>query len=283
MQAVVKALWFIEANAGRAVTLDDVAQAAGMSRFHLSRTFAAMVGQPVVTYLRSRRLTEAARQLADGAPDILVVALDAGYGSHEAFTRAFRDQFGLTPEEVRARRSLANLATVEAIRMPDQPASLRAPDRFTKTGPMLFAGLRKYFRFEDRGGIPMVWHAFGQYQDRIPSTVQGAAYGLCLGPADANDDCGFDYAPAVQVNSLNDLPEGLSGIRVEPREWAVFHHRGHVASVGATCAAAGEWLCQSGRAPPSGPMQMIERYGPEFDPRTGLGGCEVWIPVTSVS
>jgi len=283
MQAVVKALWFIEANAGEAVTLDDVAQASGMSRFHLSRTFAAVVGQPVVAYLRSRRLTEAARRLADGAPDILVVALDAGYGSHEAFTRAFREQFGLTPDEVRSRRSLANLAIVEAIRMPDQPASLRAPDRFVKSGPMLFAGLRKYFRFEDRGGIPMVWHAFGAYQERIPSVIPGAAFGLCLGPADPNDDCGFDYAPAVQVKSLDALPEGLSGIRVEGLEWAVFRHHEHVSSVGSTCAAAGEWLAQSGRAPPPGPMEMIERYGAEFDPRTGLGGCEVWLPVSSLS
>lgn len=281
MQAVVKALWFIEANAGEAVTLDDVAEAAGMSRFHLSRTFTAIVGQPVVAYLRSRRLTEAARQLADGAPDILSVALDAGYGSHEAFTRAFRDQFGLTPEEVRSRRSLTNLAVVEAIRMPDQPASLRAPDRFVKSGPMLFVGLRKYFRFEDRGGIPMLWHAFSCYQERIPSVIPGAAFGLCLGPADVNDDCGFDYAPAVQAISLDALPEGLSGIRVEAREWAVFHHCDHVSSVGATCAAAGEWLAQSGRAPPPGPMQMIERYGSEFDPRTGLGGCEVWLPLAS--
>lgn len=279
MQAVARALWFIEANVAEPMTLDDVARAAGMSRFHLARTFVAMVGQPVVAYLRSRRLTEAARRLANGAPDILAVALDAGYGSHEAFSRAFRDQFGKTPEDVRASRSLANLALVEAIRMPDQPATLRAPDRFVKTGPMLFAGLRKYFRFEDRGGIPMLWRAFGGYQERIPSIIPGAAFGLCLGPSDASDDCGFDYAPAVQVSSLDALPEGLSGIRVEPREWAVYRHREHVSLVGATCAAAGEWLAQSGRAPPSGPMQMIERYGAEFDPRTGLGGCEVWLPV----
>jgi AraC family transcriptional regulator len=46
-------------------------------------------------YVRGRRLTEAAKVLSDGAPDILTVALDAGYGSHEAFTRAFRDQFGV--------------------------------------------------------------------------------------------------------------------------------------------------------------------------------------------
>ena len=55
--------------------------------------------------------------LANGGPDILTVALDFGYGSHEAFTRAFRDQFGLTPELVRAQRHLDNVDLVEAIKM----------------------------------------------------------------------------------------------------------------------------------------------------------------------
>ena len=59
-------------------------------------------------YARARRLTEAARVLAKGAPDILNVALEADYGSHEAFTRAFRDHFGMTPEAVRTRHPSTN-------------------------------------------------------------------------------------------------------------------------------------------------------------------------------
>lgn len=281
MQAVGKALWYIESRLGEPVTLDDVADASGLSRFHLSRTFASVVGQPVVAYLRARRLTEAARELTSGAPDILQVALGAGYSSHEAFTRAFRDQFGLTPDEARARRTLANLKLVEPIRMPDQPATLAAPDRFVKSNDMLFAGLRKYFRFDDRGGIPNIWQAFGPMIGTTPGEVQGTAYGLCLAPADETDEAGFDYFAAVQVKSLNDLPEGLSGTRIAGRNWAAFKHAGHVSSIGSTCAAAGEWLVQSGRAEKSGRMQMIEVYGPQFDGRTGLGGCEVWVPVTA--
>ncbi|MDP3740091.1 MAG: helix-turn-helix domain-containing protein [Hyphomonadaceae bacterium] len=279
MQAVGKALWYIESHFGEPTTLDDVAEASGLSRFHLSRTFAAVVGQPVVAYLRGRRLTEAARQLADGAPDILQVALGAGYSSHEAFTRAFRDQFGLTPDETRSRRSLADLKLVEPIRMPDKPATLIAPARFVKSSNMLFAGLRKYFRFDDRGGIPNIWQAFGPMLGAIPGEVQGTAYGLCLAPADKDDEAGFDYFAAVQVKSLDELPEGLSGTRIAGRNWAVFRHAGHVSSIGSTCGSAGEWLAQSGRAPKSGPMQMIEVYPPQFDARTGLGGCEVWVPV----
>ncbi len=281
MQAIEKALWYIESHFSEPVSLDDVAEASGLSRFHLSRIFAAAVGQPVVAYMRGRRLTEAARQIAGGAPDILQVALAAGYGSHEAFTRAFRDQFGVTPEGARSLRSLANLQLVEAIRMPDQPSPTISPDRFVKTNAMLFAGLRKYFRFDDRGGIPNIWQAFGPMIGTIPDEVAGAAYGLNLAPADEMDDSGFDYFAAVQVKSLDGLAEGLSGARIAGREWAVFKHAGHVSGIGATCGAAGDWLARSSRAPKSGPMQMIEYYGPTFDARTGLGGCEVWVPVIS--
>src|SRR5579883_411463 len=114
---VGRALWFIEMKLASELSLADIAHAAGISRFHLVRAFGVATGQSVMRYLRGRRLSEAARRLVGGAPDILTVALDAGYGSHEAFTRAFRDQFGLTPEAVRAQRHLANLTLVEPITM----------------------------------------------------------------------------------------------------------------------------------------------------------------------
>lgn len=285
MQAVGRALWYIESHLGEPFALADVARVSGLSRFHLARTFAAIVGQPVLAFARARRLSEAARRLAEGAPDILDVALAVGYGSHEAFTRAFRDQFGLTPEEVRARRTLETLALTEPLRMPDQPIGQPAPslkpDRIVSAKTMLFVGLRRYFRWEERAGIASLWHAFGPHLGSIANTIEGAAYGLCLAPADPTDEAGFDYAPAVEVSSLDDLPEGLSGIRIAARDWAVFRHDGHVSTLGATCGAAGEWLAVSGRQPADTPMQMIERYGPAFNPDTGLGGCEVWLPLDS--
>ena len=60
-------------------------------------------------YLRARRLSVAARALVNGVPDIFSVALDVGYGSHEAFTRAFRERFGVTPESVRAETHETNI------------------------------------------------------------------------------------------------------------------------------------------------------------------------------
>src|SRR6202051_2238086 len=98
MNPAQRALWFIESHLAEELTLDEIADVAGISRFHMVRAFAAATGFSVMRYVRARRLSEAARALANGAPDILTLALEADYGSHEAFTRAFRDHFGVTPE-----------------------------------------------------------------------------------------------------------------------------------------------------------------------------------------
>ena len=64
MRFVGKVIWYIETNFRKGVGLDEIAAACGVSRFHMCRGFAAATGYPVIEYLRGRRLTEAARQLA---------------------------------------------------------------------------------------------------------------------------------------------------------------------------------------------------------------------------
>src|SRR5439155_15031825 len=117
------------------------ARHSGVSRHHLVRAFGVATGQSVMRHVRGRRLTEAARRLVAGAPDILTVALDAGYASHEAFTRAFRDQFGVTPEAVRAQRHLDNIALAEAIPMDESLFVDLSPPRFETGRTLLIAGL----------------------------------------------------------------------------------------------------------------------------------------------
>jgi AraC family transcriptional regulator len=279
MDAVKKALWYIESHSAGPLTLGDVADASGLSRFYLTRVFPVATGHTVFGYLRGRRLTEAARELVGGAPDILSVALDAGYGSHEAFTRAFRDFSGLTPEEVRARRTLDNLPLVEAIRMSDLPVIDLAPPTFREAGTMLIAGLRQYYTYEERGGIPAQWQRFQPHLGHIPGGVGESAYGICMSAA-PDDREGFDYICGVAVKSLDELPEGLSGLRLPARRYAVFWHGDHISTIGSTCAAIfSEWLPKSGEKTAEGPLMMIEHYDPRFDPKTGMGGMEIWIPL----
>src|ERR1700757_3180603 len=153
MNPAQKALWYIEGHLGQPLTLDKIASVAGVSRFHMVRSFAAATGFSVMRYVRARRLTEAARELARGAPDILTLALDADYGSHEAFTRAFRDHFGVTPEAVRAATCLDHLELQEPILMDSTLRDDLHPPRFETGKALLIAGLGERYSCESSAAI----------------------------------------------------------------------------------------------------------------------------------
>ena len=78
-----------------------LAAVAGFSIPHFHRVFSAHVGESAASYIRRLRLERAARKLRMGAVDITEVALAAGYESHAAFSKAFKQQFGLSPREFR--------------------------------------------------------------------------------------------------------------------------------------------------------------------------------------
>lgn len=83
------------------LTLKLLAQEFGYSESHFSRRFRQVSRMQFRDYLRYRKLAFALRQLRDTDNSVLQIALDHGFSSHEAFTRAFREAYGLTPSEYR--------------------------------------------------------------------------------------------------------------------------------------------------------------------------------------
>ena len=204
MDPVKTAIWCIESSFTAELTLDEIAQVSGVSRFHLSRAFGVATGRSVMRYVRERRLSEAARQLADGAPDILTVALDWGYGSHEAFTRAFREQFGVTPEELRARRDLSSLALVEPLPMHDiTPAPIAEP-RIVTGKPLLIAGFSGHFSMDKTQGIPLLWQKIAPHFGHIPGQSGYVAYGASY---NCDENGAFDYIAGTEVSFFGDLTD----------------------------------------------------------------------------
>jgi AraC family transcriptional regulator len=275
MNPAQKALWFIESHLAGALTLDEIAGVAGISRFHMVRAFAAATGLSVMRYVRARRLSEAARALANGAPDILGVALDADYGSHEAFTRAFRDHFGVTPETVRAATRLDNLMLQEPIVMDSTLIdNLQAP-RFATGKPLLIAGIGERYNCESAAGIPGQWQRFHQSVQYIPGRIGQVAYGVCCNGDDAGN---FDYIAGVEVSDFSDLPREFTSVRIPEQKYAVFSHRDHISTIRRTINTIwNQWLPASGLKAADAPN--FERYDEKFDPLTGSGGLEIWIPV----
>jgi AraC family transcriptional regulator len=276
MNPAQKALWYIESHLAAPLTLDEIATIGGVSRFHMVRAFASATGFSVMRYVRARRLSNAARALAAGAPDILTLALDADYNSHEAFTRAFRDHFGVTPEVVRAGACLDYLKLQEPIVMDSTLLDNLKPPRFETSRPLLVAGISERCTHENGGaGIPNQWQRFHQKVGDIPDRVGEVAYGVCC---NGDDSGNFDYIAGVEVSDFSDLPREFSRVRIPEQRYAVFTHAEHISSIRRTVHTIWNlWLPISGMKAADAPS--FERYDEKFDPATGNGGLEIWVPV----
>lgn len=281
MNPADKALWYIESHLAEPLALDEIAGIGGVSRFHMVRAFAAATGFPVMRYVRARRLTEAARALARGAPDILSLALEADYGSHEAFTRAFRDHFGMTPEAVRAATRLDKLKLQEAILMDSTISDTLAAPRFETAKAFLVAGIGERVSCDNGAIIPGLWQRFHREIADVPAGADKAAtpvaYGVCCNGDDAGN---FNYIAGIEVLDFSDLPRRFASVRIPEQRYAVFTHAEHVASIRRTVNAIwNHWLPASGLTAADAPN--FERYDARFDPVTGDGGLEIWVPITA--
>jgi AraC family transcriptional regulator len=272
-----KALWIIERNSTQPLTLDGIAAACGVSRSHLAHAFGTATGLSVMQYVRARRLSAAARSLAAGGPDILAIALEAGYGSHEAFTRAFRDRFHQTPESVRERGSVDGLALVAPLELRPQSSVRLDPPRIVDHPIVRVVGLAERCSFDTTITIPAQWQRFMECYDAIPYKRDEIPVGISYS---ADDDGQFLYMCGAEVHRFEERPRGLLHLEIPARPYAVFEHRGHVSTIYETYRSIwNEAMPATGRAVADAPV--IERHNPAFNPRTGEGGLTLWIPLAS--
>lgn len=100
-QSIAEVKKYIREHIDDTLTREVLADVAGFSVPHFRRIFKACIGENVSDYVRRERLVRAGRKLRMGAVDITAVALAAGYDTHAAFGKAFKQQFGLSPSEFR--------------------------------------------------------------------------------------------------------------------------------------------------------------------------------------
>lgn len=96
-----KVLSYIEDHLGQELSLEEIARELNYSKYYVARAFKENTGMTLHKYIQGRRLSEAARKLAQTRQPIIEVAFDAGYGSQQAFTQAFHREYLCTPQEYR--------------------------------------------------------------------------------------------------------------------------------------------------------------------------------------
>src|SRR5688572_30044329 len=101
-QALLATLLYIQTHLDQDLGLERLAERAGFSAFHFHRIFREVIGEAVKEYIRRLRIERGAYRLKISEQTILQIALEAGFKTHESFTRAFERQFGITPSAYRS-------------------------------------------------------------------------------------------------------------------------------------------------------------------------------------
>lgn len=134
MPLLQRAITHLESCLTTPTSIEEAAALVGYSRYHFSRLFLAVTGITPVAYLRKRRLTEAARELATSSKRILDIALDYQFQSQEAFTRSFKQEFGVSPGLYRVQKRLRRLFQRISLGM----SQLLYPGKGFDTAPQIF-------------------------------------------------------------------------------------------------------------------------------------------------
>ncbi|WP_125131633.1 AraC family transcriptional regulator [Microbacterium sp. 10M-3C3] len=274
----------IEAHLDGDLDVDAFAAASGTTGHHLRRMFSSLAGMPVSEYVRRRRMTAAAVDVV-GDEDLLTIAVRYGYGSTEAFGRAFQAVHGVSHGDVRrgggplrSQPLLRFRLTVEG----STPMDARIIEKpgFRLVGhaarvPLIHDGIDPHIQAHI-AALPADEH------ERLKALSSTEPAGLLQVSADVDPDytegSELTYLHGVAVAGDAEVPDDLAAIEAPGGVWAVFRTSGeYPAALQTTWAAtATEWF-------PSNPWRL--RPGPsivavlERSPDFAAATTELWLPV----
>ncbi|MDH0617108.1 MULTISPECIES: GyrI-like domain-containing protein [Agrobacterium] len=274
MPVLERLIWQIETDLNSEMSLRSLSERCAVNIHHMCRVFQHATGMSIMSYTRARKLSKAARAIVSGNDSIIAVALDAGYGSHEAFTRAFASYFGTTPSSLRKEHFAANLDLMEPFEMnKDMIVPVSAP-RKQERAAFNVIGLGTDCSFAQTGNIPAVWQSFNAREEEVAGAVPGATYGVCCMADEAGN---FRYIAGVEATGSTPAMERVD---LPSQLYAVFTHTGHISDLPKTVYTIwNKVLPESGLEAAKAPD--FEKYDHRFDGQTGRGEVEVWIPIIS--
>lgn len=285
LKQIQRGIDYIEVNLDFDITLAQVARAAGISQWHFQRIFKALSNETLKTYIRSRRLANSMDKLLDKKIRIIDIAISAGFESQTSFTRAFKKNFDMTPNEYRksSNKSLffkkAQFNT-EYLKHINQNISLE-PEIFHQNKRLL-VGLKTCFYSIDSEKnniaekLPPLWGVFLSRMAEIKNIVPGVCYGVVKQTNEQTDQ--LEYYAAVEVSKLEPLPEYMVSLEIPASTYAKFTHKGEVKNINNTVNYIySSWLLQSGKRHTYG--ADLEFYGTDYHPVSDKSVMHYAIPV----
>ncbi|MEO8561710.1 MAG: AraC family transcriptional regulator [bacterium] len=289
--AVQGVIEHVASHLDEALELDTMAAQACLSRFHFHRVFRGMVGETPMELVRRLRLERAAWRLLHTDRPVTAIAFDAGYETHEAFTRAFRDCYAKPPSEFRLNaRARIELAAPCGVHF---RADGRTPHFIPRDsgGRTMQVKIERYPELRvgtvrHIGPYIQINEAFARLGELVaPAHLfeQPGAMMIALFHDDPDsvsaDQLRSDAAVTVAPHAT--LPDGLTEQTIPEGEYASTMHVGPYEQLGDAWARfMGEWLPASGRRMNGGVSYEVYLNTPMDTPPEKLR-TEIRIPLAS--
>jgi AraC family transcriptional regulator len=208
-QAMLKAMNYIDENINQSISLYDLSREAGFSVPHFYRLFRRLTGDSVGAYILRRKITLAARDLAESNRSIASIAFEYGFESHDVFTRAFTRVYGMSPKKYRHSNCpppLKRLSVTENQIVKDEQQmkySLIQSDEFFVVGMVCYA------QIWDKGGdIGRLWSDFLARVDEIQKAKSPMTmYGIC-----EHETCSHEHFKYMAAIGVSDDAEAAPGM-----------------------------------------------------------------------
>jgi AraC family transcriptional regulator len=254
---MLRVLVHIQHHLDDTLELEELAAVACFSPYHFHRVFTGMVGESVKEYVRRLRLERAASRLKLSRQPVIQIALDAGYETHEAFTRAFKAAFGMAPVRFRQHRNPVGAMMVPSNvhyrdgmlpkNFKSQRKGVQAMKVQIKTlQPMRVAFMRHVGPYDEVGAT---WDKLLPWLGKEGYLGADAQFiGICHDDPEVTPPERIRYDACVTV-SEQFAPDGDIGVQSIPGgEYAMITHLGPYNKLGETYSKLlGEWLPRSGR------------------------------------
>lgn len=137
-----------------------------------------------------------------------------------------------------------------------------------------FVGRQARYSAATRPGISGHWARFNTEDPEFQGQLPGAGYGVVHG---FTDDGEWNHLCGYEVKRPVSAPNGYTAVTVPAADYAVFSVNEHITAIDQVMTGILDWIAASDRELADG--ATLERYGPEFDPETGGGGFDVWVPI----
>jgi AraC family transcriptional regulator len=289
-----RALEHIDRHLDERLELETVSRVANFSSFHFHRLFAAWMGETLGEYLRRRRLEVAALLLiAQPRVPVLQVALSVGFGSAEAFARAFKVRFRETPT---AWRSVEKRKRDQAQRKPDQATMLSAIEDGNMKKNTIASTLNvklvdrhpttvAYLRHVGPYGQPIsdFWmHTVAPWM-ATNNLFGKPRYGI------SHDEAGITAPDKLRYDAAVEVPSDFSGTGaymttvIPGGKYAAGHFKGTMKEIEpAWQSMLRDWLPDSGMQLDARPFFEYYPIEAAYDQETGVFECDIFVPVVAL-